>query len=76
MSQKQAAISVRRLIQFGHVKPSADNAPRKTGWYELVSPVFGQKQGKEDAIVSSPRGQRYVSMDHDRYGMPPREEVA
>lgn len=68
--------AIKNLAALGHVRIPSSNKERKSGWYELTSPVFGQKQGKEDVIVSSPRGQRYVSMDHDRHGMPPREEVA
>lgn len=68
--------SIKRLVASGHVRLPESYKERRAGWYMLASPVFGQKQGKEDVIVSSPRGQRYVSMDHDRHGMVPREEVA
>lgn len=38
------------------------DGPGRRSFYVLKSSVFGQKQGKEDVIVSSPRGQRFASV--------------
>lgn len=77
MSDCQVMRSLARLKGLGFIAPGAENIERRRAAYMLVSPVFGQKQGREDVVRQSKRGtKRYTSMDHDRHGMPPREEVA
>jgi DNA-binding Lrp family transcriptional regulator len=52
---------IQELVVFGHARAShCKNGER--GWYELTSPVFGQKQGVATEIRSTPRGRRMVSI--------------
>lgn len=67
--------SLAGLIAKGFIEKSEKRLNNRN-CYILLSSVFGQKQGREDVIVSGPRSKRYVSMDHDRHGMPARKEVA
>lgn len=53
---------VAELEGASYIKSKNSGAGRRY-WYELLSPVFGQKQGKADVIVSSPRGKRLVSVE-------------
>lgn len=61
---KSAQTVLRRigeLVKADHLKI----APIQTGrraTYELTSPIFAQKQGKANVVVSSPRGRRLVSV--------------
>lgn len=66
--------SIKRLERYGYIEAIGKKQERSVTFYVLKSIIFGQKQGREDVIVSSPRGQRYVSMDHERHGLPAREE--
>ncbi len=62
---KSAATIKRRideLVNAGHIKANAGKLGERA-YYELLSPVFGQKQGRHDVIVSSPRGKRLVSVE-------------
>lgn len=53
---------VRELLDAGHLRMRTESGRR--AFYEVTSPVFGQKQGKRTVVVSSPRGdRRYVSVD-------------
>lgn len=76
VSKRGVIRSISRLLAFGYIKASGEKRERAVTFYVLTSNVFAQKQGREDIIVSSPRGQRYVSMDNDRHGLPAREECA
>lgn len=61
MSKTTVAKGIVELMRAGHVERI-----KKTGYramYSLESQVFGQKQGKTDVIVSSPRGHRLVSVE-------------
>lgn len=53
---------IAELENANYIKTKSGGAGRRS-WYELLSPVFGQKQGKTDVIVSSPRGKRLVSVE-------------
>lgn len=56
------------LVATGHVKVSP-KVSGKRAIYELTSPLFGQKQGKVNVVVSAPNGgKRFASIR--------REEVA
>ncbi len=58
---------VKELLAAGHIRMRTEAGRR--AFYEVTSPVFGQKQGRETVVVSSPRGgRRFASID--------REEVA
>jgi hypothetical protein len=50
------------LIKAGYVEV-ADKKNGQRAYYSLTSPVFAQKQGKADVIVSTPRGKRLVSVE-------------
>lgn len=73
ISRSKVQASLKALLECGAVT-KAESRIGNRNCYVLASPVFGQKQTREDVIVSSPRGQRYVSMDHDRHGI--KTEVA
>lgn len=60
-SRSVIAEAIRRLAERGHLTITASGRERPL--YSLTSPVFGQKQGKEDVIVSGPRCKRLVSVD-------------
>lgn len=53
---------IAELEAAAYIKTENSGAGRRS-WYELLSPVFGQKQGKADVIVSAPRGKRLVSVE-------------
>lgn len=63
---KSAATVKRRIAELtmaGHLKADDKRKNGQRGCYELTSPVFGQKQGKENVVVSAPRGKRLVSVE-------------
>lgn len=62
-SKRQAMKSLAALAKRGHIKFDDGKKERKVNPVELTSPVFGQKQGKADVIVSSPLGKRLVSVE-------------
>jgi DNA-binding Lrp family transcriptional regulator len=45
---------IQDLVDMGHIRASKCKRGER-GWYELTSPVFGQRQGKESVIISRPR---------------------
>lgn len=51
---------LKKLAQYIDVRT---DGPGRRSFYVLKSPVFGQKQGKEDVIVNGPRGKRLASVD-------------
>lgn len=62
---KSAATVKRRideLIRAGHIKAKEAKSGQRA-YYELLSPVFGQRQGKQDVVVSSPKGKRLASVE-------------
>lgn len=68
ISQSSVSRRLAELERAGHIRQAPDTRGKRAHW-ELLSPVFGQKQGRETVVVSSPKGgKRYASVD--------REEVA
>lgn len=61
MTLKNAHACIKRLVDRGHLRMSASERGRRA-MYILTSNVFGQKQGKVDEVVSTPRGKRLVSV--------------
>lgn len=63
---KSAATVKRRideLVAAGHMRANTGTNGQRA-YYELTSPVFGQKQGKQTEIVVGDSGvPRYVSME-------------
>jgi hypothetical protein len=57
---------ISQLVSLGHLKPS--NSQGKRAFYELTSPVFGQKQRDDiSTLTSSPRGRvRLATVDTKR----------
>lgn len=53
---------IAELENAAYIKTEHGGAGRRS-WYELLSPVFGQKQGRVDVVVSAPRGKRLVSVE-------------
>ena len=65
LGTSQATVSRRlsELEKAGHIKQTPDGRGKRAHW-ELLSPVFGQKQGKYTEVVSSPSGgRRFASVD-------------
>lgn len=58
--QQTVGLAIQELKQRGHMEVRGEGNERR--FYILNSPVFGQKQGKEDVIVSSPTGPRFASV--------------
>ena len=52
--------ALRELAEIGHIRP-AERKRGQRGFYVLTSPVFAQKQGEADEIISRPR-KRLVSV--------------
>ena len=52
--------SIGRLIQFGHLQ-IADAAKGKRTAYLITSPVFGQRQGKEEIVVRGKSGGKVLA---------------
>ena len=61
MTLKNAHACIKRLVDCGHLRMSASERGRRS-MYILTSPIFGQKQGKVDEVVSAPSGKRLVSV--------------
>ena len=58
--------AVQELAKAGVISVSKSGAGKRTV-YLLLSPVFGQKQGKETVVVSGPKGaQRMVSVGPEK----------
>lgn len=54
--------AIKELVDVKAIVPMGEGQRRRM--YVLLSPVFGQKQGKMDVIVSGPSGvPRYASME-------------
>ena len=66
--------AMQQLERAGHIAISGSGKERRI--YHLNSTVFGTKQGTSDVIVSSPRGNRLVSVDNEKHGLPPREGMS
>ena len=49
------------LVKAGHLEVAPVDLGRRAT-YVLTSPVFAQKQGKANVVVSLPRGKRLVSV--------------
>ena len=66
LSQATVHRRLKELEGAGHIRRMAEGVGKRTHW-ELVSPVFSQKQGQETVVVSAPSGaRRMVSVDLDR----------
>jgi DNA-binding Lrp family transcriptional regulator len=69
ISAATAGRRVRELVDAGYI----DRTEQKLGQrahYVLNSPIFAQKQGKQDIIVSSPSGgRRFASLDYEKHGL-------
>ncbi len=52
---------IAELVNAGHLATASGQAGKRAK-YELTSPVFAQKQGKVNVVVSSPRGRRLASV--------------
>lgn len=74
-SRRSIMRALDRLVECGYIVPGLHNRERQRSFYALTSKIFGQRQGKEDVIVRSKHGSRYVSMDNASHGLPPREEA-
>ena len=61
MTLKNAHACIKRLVDGGHLLVSAAERGRRS-MYILTSPIFGQKQGKADEVISTPHGKRLVSV--------------
>ena len=66
---KSAATVKRRIVELvkaGHLKPNTGKSGERA-FYELTSPVFGQKQrsGVTEVVSSPSRGRRYASLGKD-----------
>jgi hypothetical protein len=62
ISRNKVKKSLQALAEQGHIKKSGQRI-RGRNSYELTSPVFGQKQGKQNVMISGPRGRRLVSVE-------------
>lgn len=60
-AKRLAMASLKRLIAAGHVERTVSGRGKRA-MYVLTSPVFGQKQGNVDVVVSAPRGKRLVGV--------------
>jgi DNA-binding transcriptional regulator LsrR (DeoR family) len=61
-SRSVVSEAIARLAKNGHITITASGRQRPL--YTLTSPVFSQKQGQENVIVSSPsRGRRLASVE-------------
>lgn len=59
--QETVSVALRELEMNGHIETRREGNRRPM--YILLSPIFGQKQGKEEVLVSSPSGgQRLASV--------------
>ena len=74
LTKRTVIDAIKRLEKYGYIEAVDCKRERVVTFFVLTSDIFGAKQGREDVIVSSPRGQRYVSIDHDRHGI--KTEVA
>lgn len=64
LARNTVADGIEQLIARGHVEMNRSAERGRRPIYVLTSPLFGQKQGKEIVVVSSPRGdRRYASVD-------------
>jgi hypothetical protein len=66
LSQATVCRRLKELEGAGHIRRKTGGVGKRALW-ELMSPVFSQKQGQERVIVSAPSGaRRMVSVDLDR----------
>lgn len=64
--QETVSLAILELAKRNHIRIGRDGNGKRQA-YELLSPAFGQKQGKRDIIRSAPSGvPRYVSLDNER----------
>jgi DNA-binding transcriptional ArsR family regulator len=62
VSQSSVSRRLAELEKAGHIKQASDKRGKRAHW-ELLSPVFGQKQGRATEVVSAPSGgRRYASV--------------
>lgn len=63
VSQPSVSRRFAELERAGHIKQAPAARGKRAHW-ELLSPVFGQKQGKYTEVVSAPSGgRRFASVD-------------
>jgi DNA-binding MarR family transcriptional regulator len=63
VSQPTVSRRLAELEMAGHIRQAPATRGKRAHW-ELLSPVFGQKQGRATVVVSSPKGgRRYASVD-------------
>ena len=63
MSKTTVTKGIAELMEAGAVERHADGKHGYRAIYSLPSKVFGQRQGKQDIVVSSPNGNRLVSVE-------------
>lgn len=69
LSRNTVSEAIKNLVERGHVEMCRPESRGRRPVYVLTSQIYGQKQGKESVVVSSPSGgRRFASID--------REEVA
>lgn len=61
MTARQVRLSVKNLVECQHLQ-MAERRRGERAVYILTSPLFGQKQGKVDEVISAPSGKRLVSV--------------
>lgn len=63
ISQSTVSRRLAELEGAGHIRQAPDTRGKRAHW-ELLSPVFGQKQGRKTEVVSAPSGgRRYASVN-------------
>lgn len=61
-SKTTVADAMDGLVQIGAIQVKSGQGRGKRSVYVLMSPVFGQKQGRVTEVVSAPSGKRYASV--------------